>query len=412
MNTLFYNPTIRGLLSLWLLFICLALVWALMRLWQQKRYILLPVVGALFIGCDIYWQYLNAYSYYVPALDNPPNYLIDNAPIWLIALINAILSVAVTALSIHIGKWQKRHISAVSIKESFDTLPTGVCFYEEDGRVYLVNNAMDAAAQALAGRHLFNGERLWNIIKEKSAQPPQENKAILEIGDKTYSFIRHANTIHAQPLYEIIAADITEQAEHNRRLEAKKAELERLNALLEVYNQNLAEIVREREILQSKAKIHDDMNVLLISTLNSAQTDDEAILKLWKSNILEMEKDTEPYRKNPLETLENLAALLGITLEFTGTCPADNETVCLLIAAVSECMTNAVRHAGASTVFVQSDAEGARITNDGQPPAAEIKKGGGLSNICRHAAGLHAQVNIESSPQFQLTIIYSKEVTQ
>jgi len=408
-NTIFYHPAARGLLSLWLLFICLALVWALMRLWQQKRFILLAAVAALFCGCDIYWQYLNASSFYVPQLDNTQTYLIDFAPLWLIVLINALLSVAVILITVHIAKWQKRHISAISLKESFDTLPTGVCFYDESGKVYLVNNAMDAVTQSLAGRHLFNGERLWHIIKEKSGLSENENTAIIETRGKTYSFMRYEHTIHSQPLYEIIAADITRQAEHNRRLEAQKAELERLNERLEEYNRNLAAIVREREILQSKAKIHDDMNVLLIATVNSAQNIDEATMKLWKSNILALQKGTEPYRKNPLETLQDLAGLLGITLCFTGTYPADNETVCLLIAAVSECMTNAVRHAGATTVFVKSDQSGAVITNDGQLPCAPIKMGGGLTNLCRHAAELHAEIIIESQPAFQLTIHYKKE---
>ena len=53
MNTIFYNPTIRGLLSLWLLFICLAIVWAIVRLWQQKRYRLLIPAVLFFLGCDV-----------------------------------------------------------------------------------------------------------------------------------------------------------------------------------------------------------------------------------------------------------------------------------------------------------------------------------------------------------------------
>ena len=163
------------------------------------------------------------------------------------------------------------------------------------------------------------------------------------------------------------------------------------------------------EYMKKLAKIHDDMNVLLLATVNNAEHIDEATMKLWKSNIIALQEDTEPYRKNPLETLENLADLLGITLQFSGTCPEDNQTVCLLIAAVSECMTNAVRHAGATTVFVQSDSSGAVITNDGQPPPAPVKKGGGLTNLCRHAAELNAQIFIESQPAFQLTIHYAEE---
>ena len=410
MNTIFYNPTVRGLLSLWLLFVCLTLVWAVMRLLQQKRYkVLLPTL-AVFAGCDIYWQYLNAYSYYIGS--NKEYYKIDYAPIWIIAAANLILTVAAAAITLHISKWQKTHICAVSIKEGLDTLPSGVCFYESGGRIYLVNDAMDRITQLLIGRHLFNGEILWNILKEKSAPIDDENKAIVEIGDKSYGFTRYLNNIKGQELFEIIAADITEEAVQNRLLEQRNKDLEELNRRLDEYNANLEGIVREREILQSKARIHDDMNVLLISTVNSVEHyekgETQRISELWNSNILALERDTEPYRKNPLESLQALANSLGIALEFVGEFPAENENIRLLITAVSECMINALRHANATTLFVSSRADGFVIKNDGLKPKVEIIEGGGLTNLRRRANKANAALKICSTPEFSVTVIYGK----
>ncbi|MBQ7596460.1 MAG: hypothetical protein IJU45_07340 [Clostridia bacterium] len=411
MNTIFYHPEIRGLLSLWLLFICLALVWAIMQLWQQKRYKPLVPTLMFFAVCDIYWQYLNAYSFYIGG--NKEYYKIDYAPIWLIVIINAVLSVLVTGYVYHIYRYKREHISAVSVKESFDTLPSGVCFYEDDGRVYLVNDAMDKLTQSLVGQHLYNGARLWQIVKSRSMPLSKENRAIVEIGSKTYGFSRHENEVNAQKLYELIAVDITEEAEQNRQLERKNAALEQLNRVLDEYNANLADIVREREIVQSKTKIHDDMNVLLISTMNSienySRAASEQIVKMWNSNIIELQKDTAPYRKNPLETLENLAESLGIMLEFSGEFPGENDNLRLLMAAVSECMTNAIRHAGAKTLYVQSDKSGFVISNDGNPPEKEITEGGGLSNLRRRANKADSELIIRSKPEFSLTVKY-KEV--
>ena len=90
--TLFYHPLARGALALWLLFVCFALVWAVMRLLQQKRYKALLPALLFFAACDIYWQYLNANSYYVRG--NKPYYIIDLSPVWLIIAVNAALSVA------------------------------------------------------------------------------------------------------------------------------------------------------------------------------------------------------------------------------------------------------------------------------------------------------------------------------
>ena len=408
MNTIFYHPTVRGLLSLWLLFICLALVWAVMRLLQQKRYKMLLPTAALFLGCDVYWQYLNAYSFFVG--NNKEYYRIDYAPIWLIVLMNTVLTVAVVCLSVHIAKWQKKHISAISVKESFDTLPTGVCFYENGGRIYLVNNAMDALTQKLAGQHLYNGERFWDMLKSKSLPLDDSEKAVVEIDGRIYAFSRHLNTVNGQELCELIASDITEEAAQNQELARKNADLEQLNKMLEEYDRNLAVIVREREILQSKVKIHDDMNVLLVSTINSIENSDESefecIGDMWKEGILGLQRDTEPYRKNPLETLYNLAESLGITLVFEGSLPDKNENVRLLIAAASECMVNAIRHAKAKRVFVNSDENGFIITNDGNPPENEITEGGGLGNLSERAKSVDAKITIESVPQFVLRITY------
>ncbi|MBR3149250.1 MAG: hypothetical protein IKF64_03690 [Eubacterium sp.] len=405
---LYYNPEIRGLLSLWMLFICFSVLYSVMMLFLQKRYKLLLPMLAAFAACDVYWQYLNANSYYV---DNyAPLYKIDLCPIWIIIVINAALTVAAAAINLHILKWQKHHISAVSIKESFDTLPSGICFYENGGRNYLVNDTMDRITQSLVGQHLYNGERLWHILQSKSSLVGDENKAIVSDGEKAYGFTRYANNVNGQALYEIIASDITDEVERNRQLEEKNAELEKLNRMLEEYNKNLAEIVREREILKSKAKIHDDMNVLMMSTVKNIEKYDkeeaQKLISRWKSNILELERDTEPYRKNPRETLEELADTLGIALNLTGEFPKENENVRLFITAVSECMTNALRHADAKTLYVQSDRYGAVITNDGRQPSEPVREGGGLSNLRKRAQKTGAQITMQSAPEFKLTILY------
>lgn len=408
MNTIFYHPTVRGLLSLWLLFICFSLVWALMQLLQQKRYKLIAPALVFFAGCDIYWQYLNAYSFFIGT--NKEYYKIDYAPIWLIVVINAVLTVAAFGFVYHIYRWGKSHITAVSVKESFDTLESGICFFEDSGRLYLVNDVMDKLTQKLVGQHLYNGERLWKILKENSAELDDDNRAVVEIERKTYSFSRYKNTVNGQELYEIIASDITGEAAQNRQLEIKNADLEQLNAALEEYNKNLENIVREREILQSKAKIHDDMNVLLVSTVNSIENYDEAeskhISRMWNEGILELQKDTEEYRKNPLETLNNLADSLGVKLVFEGSFPENNATLRLLIMAVSESMINAVRHANATAIFVSSDEFGFEVTNNGAPPVSEVKAAGGLNNLRERANSLGAALTVESFPRFVLKIKY------
>ena len=410
MNIIFYHRALRGVLAFWALFICLALVWALMKLYQQKRFrVLLPVL-LLFAGCDIYWQYLNAGVYYVGT--NEPLYFIDSAPIWLIVLINTILTAAAVCLNLHIIRRQKRHVSAVSVKESFDTLPSGVCFYIDGGRTYLVNEAMERIVRSIAGHYLYNGEKLWQLLRARSIPMETQTKAIVSAGENHYSFTRYTHIIGTQRIYELIAVDITDEVAQNQLLAKKNAELERLNDQLAAYNRNLEQIVRERQLLQSKTKIHDEMNILIVSTMNALEHYDvneaNRLVSMWNRNVLELEKDTEPYRANPTEALESLAKSLGITLILTGVLPKEKKDLRLLIAAVSECMVNAIRHANAETLCVSSNVSGAVITNDGAPPRTPVTEGGGLSNLRKRAEEIGAHIRIESAPAFSLTLTYEK----
>ena len=398
-------------MALWMMLVCFALVFLLVRLARQKNLKLFFAALLLFAVCDVYWQYLNVNSYYVGT--NLPNSLLDNCPLWLAVTANFILSVLAFTFLIRVIRLQRRRISAVSIKESFDSLPSGVCFYETGGRIYLINEAMEEITKRLFSRHIYNGEMLWNGFSEKDVGGFGENEVVVNVDGKIFSISRFENDVNGQTIFELIASDISEEAEQNRLLEEKKAELEDLNRRLEEYDKNLAKIVRERELIRSKAKIHDEMNILIVSTLKSIDAysaeEAERLAERWKSNVLELERDTEAYRRNPAEALDELAEALGIRLEMTGELPENAADIRLLITAVSECMVNALRHAGSESIFVKSEKGGALITNDGKPPDCEIIEGGGLTNLRNRAKAAGAELEIESIPEFSLRIKYKEE---
>jgi two-component sensor histidine kinase len=79
-----------------------------------------------------------------------------------------------------------------------------------------------------------------------------------------------------------------------------------------------------------------------------------------------------------------------------------------IIAAIRECLTNAIRHAGGSRVFVTftQDERTARavITNDGSPPEGTIAEGGGLSTLRARVEKAGGTMEIRSRPFFELTV--------
>lgn len=404
---LFYHPFLRGVLSIWMLIVCLALVYVCVRLLLQKRAAAFLLSLVLFAGFDIYRQNLSAYIYFTG--DNAPSYRIDTCPVWLAACVNLLLTVVAAVLVVRITAWQRSHISAVSIKESFDRLTAGVCFYDESGRVYQVNERMDRIAQTLTGTHLFSGVCFWQTLQNAAAKAGNEDRVLLPCADRMLSFTRYHNQIGKQRLFEIVATDVTQEWEQNRLLSKQNAELQELNRQLEAYHSSLDAVVREKELLRSKARLHDEMNILLISTLQNAETCDETqterLLVRWQ-DLFKLTATPETDREKAPETLEALAKALGMTLCFSGTFPKEKAQARLLVAAVSECMTNALRHANATTLTVRSDQHGAVITNDGTPPQGEITEGGGLGNLRELAQKTPARITVCSRPAFSLTLTY------
>ncbi len=77
-------------------------------------------------------------------------------------------------------------------------------------------------------------------------------------------------------------------------------------------------------------------------------------------------------------------------------------------ARLRECTSNGVRHAGATELYADSEhrpqAWHLCITNNGTPPRAEIKEGGGLSSLRRRIEKAGGTVTVHSLPVFVLEV--------
>lgn len=62
---------------------------------------------------------------------------------------------------------RKNTLSKMSIKEAFDDLPSGICFYEESGVTRLVNRKMNDLSIKITGECLLNGKKFISILADK-----------------------------------------------------------------------------------------------------------------------------------------------------------------------------------------------------------------------------------------------------
>jgi len=87
-----------------------------------------------------------------------------------------------------------------------------------------------------------------------------------------------------------------------------------------------------------------------------------------------------------------------------------------MTSAATEALTNAVRHAQATTLFVEFTESDefyfARYTNDGNVPDKEINEGGGLGSLRNKIERCGGEMHIQSVPKYVLDISLPKEVSR
>lgn len=413
--TRFYQlpPIWQGLIGLWLFFTVGGFLFDIVRRAQQKRRpaaFLLP--GLLLLACEAL-RYAVTFNVTPTGLREGPN-AVGRLPALPVAGAALLFTAAAGLLIARTLRRQKNELTAMSVKEGLDTLPTGLCFYEKGGRTLLINHEMEALCQILTGRPLQNGALFWDAVScgplpagcERLSGEPEP---ILRLPDgRRFRFTRYPAEKGA--LYETQAADVTELLSAADELRAQGEKIAALNERLRAYGRSVTAATREQEILTAKAQIHDRMNRLLLTTRHCLEDDVSEeewarMFSLWHGNVLLLCRDEPAARRtDPVAQLEEAAASIGLTLVFHGEMPPENDRARLIMLAAGESLTNAKRHAHAETLTVTVGADFVSFTNDGAPPAYPLHEGGGLGAIRREAEKQGAEMRVAAEGEFRLTL--------
>ena len=344
--------------------------------------------------------------------------LVWQAPVWLLALLTAFSAAWAAEALRRLRRWRRSHISGMSVKESMDWLPTGLCFYVQGGLPRLVNVRMNGLCRALTGEPLRNGEAFWKRLAEGDVLPDchvlQEGGApMVQTPDgRVWSFARCEV---GRNMVQIVASDVTQEQQMNARLAQENRRLEEMNQRLKSYGGRIRGLTRERETLLAKARIHDEFGQALLAARRLAMQPSDArqraeVLRMWRQNLTLMERMDEP--QPPSQGFDGLIAAarsVGMRVTIDGAQPpAGTHCMEILENAAHECLTNAVRHAGGTELRVRlSQADGwvrAVFTNDGAPPKAAVTEGGGLSSLRRRVEGAGGSMLVQSLPRFALSV--------
>lgn len=314
----------------------------------------------------------------------------------------------------------RQALSRDSVKQALDMLPSGICYFTPSGSVKLCNRQMDSLFRTISQSDLQTLAELQDALSDCDAcsgviRLSQEMQTYLFPDGKAWRYRQTEVKASDGATYtEAVFSDITELYHKNLEL---KAQIKRLNAIsreLKWLSDNVLILTREKEVLSAKTKLHDDMGAGLIAIrhiLNNNRTEEAAnAVDLFRRAVSAIKYDNAyPQGRSELDRFLQDAEAIGIKVNLSGELPRQEELRRVMILAMRECLTNSVRHAGATTLHIAVEKTGdsisVKITNDGRPPETEVVPKGGLLNLYRHIMDCGGTMEIQSKPVFALTVV-------
>ena len=341
-------------------------------------------------------------------------------PLWLLWCIVAAADFLLIWEIVRLRRLKRQELSRDSVKQAMDLLPSGICYFTPSGSVKLCNMQMHILFRTLSQSDLQTLTELQDALAHCDAgsgviRLSHERQTYLFPDGKAWRYRQNVVTDEDGAVYtETIFSDMTEL--YHKKLELKE-QIKQVNAIsreLKLLSDNVLILTREKEVLSAKTKLHDYMGAGLIAMrqiLRHNQTEEAAnAIELLRQAVSAIKNDnTYPQGRSELDGFMHDAEAIGIKVNLSGELPEQEELRCVMILAMRECLTNSVRHAGATALHVAVEKNGdsfsMKITNDGKAPETEVVPKGGLHNLYRHIADCGGTMEIQWKPVFVLTVV-------
>ena len=274
------------------------------------------------------------------------------------------------------------------IKESFDSLPIAVCFFDKNGVVRLINHRMLAIASQLRKGGIQTLAELHDALRS----PPPTVRCldpqlyIFRFSDGTeLRFAEESIKTAAGLTYtQVTAADVTELMWRQKHLQEESAKLAEANERMRRLFEQMPEIIRQEETLAMKLRVHDDIGHSILAVrralIRQAGLEElRASAALWEQSIAVL------YRSNritaspePMKVAVRRAAEMGVRVLTEGK-PPESRSLCETVSlAIRECAANCARHAGGTELYVRFQPMCGRtdvfLTNNGAAPKEKSRR--------------------------------------
>ena len=358
----------------------------------------------------------------------PGNPAVGGMPVWIIWAIVIVSTLWIFNMIWHSRRREQLQVSVRSIREGIDNLPVALAFFRENGQVALANRRMYQISNELTGSTVISEQELYRILEGKLSQIQgieltELDRPTLELADGsiwgvTGEQIRLQNESYDQ----VNLLDITKFCQLYRQLEAEQQELLKRKDRIEELSERIEEMKHEEAVLNSKIRIHNDMGKAALSTrlllqkksltkeeiLNGAEVWEEVIGCLGENDRLQCLTGQNANDRQMLDEIIESARKLGCRVVLKEDGEMSRKQAGILRMVLREAIINAIRHAGASEVYVDIINEKKQwilqITDNGKSTPSELKEGGGLTGIRQRVEASGGEVEIRLEPQFKLVV--------
>lgn len=317
-------------------------------------------------------------------------------------------------------RWGRHHLQRNAIQESLDNLPSGAGFFDEQGMPILINRQMHSVCRDLTGRDIQSAAELREALEH-----PAKDRVSYDPGFRVYCFSDGSawkfseasiTAENGERYLQILVSEVSELYQNKLLLEKENRKLQEMAAAMKELSRNIVTLTREKETLAMKMRVHDDLGYSVLAARRMLEQDSEekseAFLAQWNRILRLLRNDNEP-EEAAHQMVEERSGALGVKIFYTGEKLDDPGMEKLLDVILLEALSNSVRHAGATELYVEITGKAHSwvivITNNGRKPEKEIEEGGGLSAIRKKVENCNGTVCIRSFPDYSLTIMIPKE---
>ena len=315
----------------------------------------------------------------------------------------------------------KNHLQGSAIQESLDNLPSGAGFFDEQGIPVLINRQMYRICRCLTGRDIQSAAELQaaleHPLEDRVSYDPDFQVYCLSDGSVWKFSQDYIVTQNGERFLQFLASEVSELYQSKQLLEKENRKLQEMSAALKELSKNIVTLTREEEILAMKMRVHDNLGYSVLAShrmlLQDSEDSREVFLSQWNSTLNLLRRDNESEAGKTHLRVQERAEALGVKLLYTGEMPDDQTIAELLDMILLEAISNSVRHAGATELYLNMKKAAHEwmfvITNNGRKPEKEIVQGGGLSAIRKKVENCGGSIRIGSFPEYSLTIKIPKK---